>query len=62
MEALKDNIAANEGLKKWLDNNLLKRKMWFDNCKNKIKDLEREIAKDKKRLAKLTESVAPHKI
>ena len=54
MESLKETIAANEGLKVWMDNNLLKRKMWVDSCESKIKELEREIAKDKKTLAKMT--------
>jgi len=56
MEALKENIAVNEGLKLWLEKNLVRRKKWFDSCKENIKDLDRQILRDKKRLAKLSET------
>jgi uncharacterized coiled-coil DUF342 family protein len=57
MESLKESIEALEGLKKWMDNNLVKRKMWVDNCKNKIKSLEQEIASNKKALKKLSKGL-----
>jgi hypothetical protein len=60
MEALKENIAVNEGLKLWLEKNLVRRKKWFDSCKENIKDLDRQIVRDKKKLAKLSEaSIVP---
>ena len=58
MEDLKETIAAKEGLKLWFDRNLVKRKAWYDNCKSKVKALEREIVADKKKLTKLSKTTA----
>jgi hypothetical protein len=57
MEDLKETIAAKEGLKLWFDRNLVKRKAWYDNCKERVRALEKEIVADKKKLAKLTKTV-----
>ena len=57
MEDLKETIAAKEGLKLWFDRNLVKRKAWYDNCRARVRALEKEIVSDKKKLAKLTKTV-----
>jgi hypothetical protein len=54
MEALKETITAKEELRKFMHTQLLKRKMWYENCKMYVKNLDRDIEKDKRRMAKLS--------